>query len=147
MTPQAMRKVRQFHLYIGVFFTPAILFFAISGGLQTFRLQQESGWGGAPAPAWITWIASVHTDQAGPRDEKKPEAGKPRPPIDPARAAERAARQQAVLPMKIFTVLLAVALTLSSLLGAVIAINMRATRRVAIVMLVAGSLLPILLIR
>lgn len=147
MNATTMRTLRQFHLYIGVFFTPAILFFAISGGLQTFRLQQASGWGGAPAPAWITWIASVHTDQAQPREDKKPDAAKPKPPLDPAKAAERAARQQAALPMKIFTVLLAVALALSSLLGAVIAINIRATRRVALVMLLAGSILPIVLIR
>jgi hypothetical protein len=52
MNAKTMRRIRQLHLYIGVFFLPAILFFAISGGLQAFRLQQASGWDGAPPPAW-----------------------------------------------------------------------------------------------
>lgn len=147
MNHQMLRRVRQFHRYIGVFFAPAILFFAISGGLQTFRLQQASGWSGASPPTWMAWMGSVHIDQSGPRDDKKPDANKPKPPVDPAKAAERAARQQAALPMKIFTVALAVALALSTLLGVVIAVSLRATRRVAIAMLVAGSIVPILLIR
>jgi hypothetical protein len=145
MNAATMRKLRQFHLYIGVFFAPAIVFFAISGGLQTFRLQQSSGWNGAPAPQWIAWMASVHVDQAKLQPEK-PEAQKPRPPMDPAKAAARAARQQAVLSMKLFTVAIAIALTLSSLLGAALALGMKATRRVALVMLTAGSVIPIMLL-
>ncbi len=148
MNAQTMRKLRQVHLYIGVFFAPAILFFAISGGLQSFRLQPASGWDGAPPPVWMAWMASVHIDQAKLEPEPaKPEAAKPKPPVDPAVAAERAARQAAVLPMKIFTAALAIALGLSTLLGAAIALNMRSTRRVAMVMLVAGTLVPILLLR
>ena len=142
MKPATMRTLRQLHLYIGVFFTPAILFFAISGGLQTFRLQQSSGWNGAPPPVWMAWMGSVHIDQA--RYEPKPE--KPRPPLSPAKAAERAAHQTAVLPMKIFTAALAAALSLSALMGAAIALGMRSTRRVAAVMLVAGAVLPLVLL-
>ena len=144
MRAQTIRTLRQFHLYIGVFFTPAILFFAISGGLQTFRLQQSSGWSGASPPQWIAWMASVHTDQA--KFVPKPEANKPKPPMDPAKAAERAAHQKAVLPMKVFTIALALALSLSALLGAVIALNMRATWRISAIMLMAGSILPLLLL-
>jgi hypothetical protein len=151
MTPQTMRKVRQFHLYIGIFFTPAILFFAISGGLQSFRLQQASGWGGAPPPAWMAWMGSVHIDQRKPVAEpaKLPgagEAAKPKPPADPAKDAERAAKMKAAMPMKIFTAALAIALVLSSLLGAIIALNMKSTRRVSMVMLAAGAIVPLVLL-
>ncbi|MEY2882651.1 MAG: hypothetical protein RL490_375 [Pseudomonadota bacterium] len=146
MTPQTMRKLRQFHHYIGVFLAPAILFFALSGGLQTFRLQQASGWDGAPPPVWMAWMASVHIDQAKLRaePEKKPEAKKP--PMDPAKLAERAARKQAVLPMKIFTALVAAGLFLSTLLGVAIALSIRSMRRISIIMLIAGSVVPILLL-
>ena len=48
MTPQTLRTLRKLHHYFGVVLAPAILFFAISGGLQTFRLQQASGWSGSP---------------------------------------------------------------------------------------------------
>jgi hypothetical protein len=151
MNAQTMRRIRQLHLYIGVFFLPAILFFAISGGLQAFRLQQASGWDGAPPPAWMAWMGSVHIDQTVPRAEepKKPPAVA-KPPADPvqeaAKAAERAARNRAALPMKIFTATLAAALALSTLLGAAIALNSRATRRTSVWMLLAGSAVPLVLL-
>ncbi len=143
-----MRRVRQLHLYIGVFFLPAILFFAISGGLQAFRLQQASGWDGAPPPAWMAWMGSVHIDQTLPKVEppKKPETAAAKPPADPAKEAARAARKRAALPMKIFTAALAAALALSALLGAMIALNSRATRRTALVMLAAGTAVPLALL-
>jgi hypothetical protein len=149
MNAATMRKLRQFHLYIGVFFAPAILFFAISGGLQTFRLQQASGWDGAPPPQWMAAMGSVHIDQRlpGVEADKKPEAAKPKAPIDPAKAAERKARAQKTLPMKIFTAALATALALSTLLGAAIALSMKSTRRVSLIMLVAGAVLPIILLK
>ena len=150
MNAQTMRRIRQLHLYIGVFFLPAILFFAISGGLQSFRLQQASGWDGAPPPAWMAWMASVHIDQSVPQAEppKKPAEAKPaaKPPADPAKEAERAARKRAALPMKIFTAALAAALALSALLGGAIALNSRATRRTAVLMLVAGTSVPLALL-
>ncbi len=150
MNAQTMRRIRQLHLYIGVFFLPGILFFAISGGLQAFRLQQASGWDSAPPPAWMAWMGSVHIDQTVPRAEapKPPAAAKP--PADPAKeaakAAERAARSRAALPMKIFTAVLAAALALSTLLGAAIALNSRATRRTSLWMLLAGSAVPLVLL-
>ena len=144
MTPATMRKLRQFHRYIGVFFAPAILFFAISGGLQSFRLQQASGWDGAPPPQWMAWMGSVHIDQrklvAEPAEAKKPPS-----PVDPAKLAARKAKAAKALPMKIFTAALGIALAFSVLLGAAIALAMRSTRRVATIMLVAGSVLPIVL--
>ena len=48
--------------------------------------------------------------------------------------------------MKVFTVALAIALSLSALLGAAIALGMRSTRRIAAIMLVAGAVLPLLLL-
>ena len=150
MNAQTMRRIRQLHLYIGVFFLPAILFFAISGGLQAFRLQQASGWDGAPPPAWMAWMGSVHIDQTVPRAEPPKEPAAAKPPADPAKeaakAAERAARQRAALPMKIFTSMLGAALALSTLLGAAIALNSRATRRTSLWMLLAGTAVPLALL-
>ena len=146
MTPATMRKLRQFHLYIGVFFAPAILFFAISGGLQTFRLQQASGWDGAPPPQWMAWVGSVHIDQTKPKDEPAV-AKKPSAPVDPAKVAEREVKAQKALPLKIFTVMLAIALAMSTLLGAAIALGMKSTRRAATIMLTAGAVVPILLLQ
>lgn len=145
MNAATMRRLRQFHLYIGVFFAPAILFFAISGGLQTFRLQQASGWDGAPPPQWMAWMGSVHIDQRKLVPEPAA-AAKPPAPVDPAKLAERKAKAAKALPMKVFTAALATALALSTLLGATIALSMKATRNVSLLMLAAGAVVPILLL-
>jgi hypothetical protein len=162
MNVQTMRRLRQFHHYIGVFLAPAIIFFAISGGLQTFRLQEAKGWGGTP-PGWIVWMASAHKDQAGPRVKKPgPAAAKPAGDDDeagkapaaaqaeaaapaPAKPAEPAAKRPSNLALKIFVAVMSVGLVLSTLLGVVIAINNRSMRRVSIIMLVAGTALPLML--
>jgi len=36
-----MQRLRRLHLYLGVFFAPMLLFFAISGIWQTFRLNDK----------------------------------------------------------------------------------------------------------
>lgn len=148
MNAKTMRRLRQLHLYVGVFFAPAILFFAISGGLQSFRLQQASGWNGAPPPQWMAVMGSVHIDQRLPaaEPEKKPGVEAPKPPVDPAKVAERKAKAQKALPMKIFTAALGAALGLATLLGAAIAISMKSTRRVSLVMLAAGAVVPAILL-
>ncbi len=140
-----IRKFRQFHHYIGVFLAPAIFFFALSGALQTFRLQQASGWDGAPPPTWIAWMASVHTDQ----EKYQPEPSRPpkaKPPLSAEEQAARAVHTAAVRPMKIFTVIIGIGLMFSTLLGVAIALSIRSMRRVSIIMLIAGSVLPMLLL-
>jgi len=152
MTPKTMLKIRRYHLYAGMFFAPAIFFFALSGALQTFRLQEEKGWGGTP-PGWIVWMASVHKDSRLPRaqaapaedhhhdgDEARPAAAAaPTPPKKPPQA-------DFTLPMKIFAVLMAIGLMLSSVLGVIIALNTRPLRRVALAMLAAGTVVPLVLL-
>ncbi len=149
MKAQTMRQLRRIHHYIGVFFTPAILLFALSGALQTFRLQEEKGYGSTP-PTWIVWMASVHKDSATPRDRsgerkaKRPVASaaeRNRPIAKPAPASSKPSR----LPMQVFVALLSVGLIVSSVLGVMIALNNAATRRVSILMLVIGTVLPLLL--
>ncbi|MEO7689452.1 MAG: hypothetical protein ABIS51_09205 [Sphingomonas sp.] len=164
MRPQTMRSLRQLHHYVGVFLAPAILFFAFSGAVQTFRLGEDKGWGGPP-PSVLVWMTSVHKDQTLPR----PKPAKPAPPPkaeaakpDSADAAKpgapdadgdhdhdhdhQAPRGPSPLPLKIFVVLLALGLITSTLLGITIALNNRAMRRASIVMLIAGTVLPLLLL-
>ena len=169
MKPQTMRRIRQYHLYLGVFFAPLIIFFALSGALQTFRLQEEKGWGGTP-PNWIVWMASVHKDSAVPRvkppgaapqaepDHQHPgdadehaDAGAEKAAPAVGAAAEKVAKKAPVagkskLPMRILAVLMSVGLIFSALLGMAIALNSKTTRRLSVLMIVAGSLVPLLLV-
>ena len=161
MRPQTMRSLRQLHHYVGVFLAPAILFFAVSGAVQTFRLGEDKGWGGPP-PGVLVWMTSVHKDQTLPRAEPpkpapppKADAAKPNSPVATKPAADddhdhdhdhQAPRGPSPLPLKIFVVLLSLGLITSTLLGITIALNNRAMRRTSIVMLIAGTVLPLLLL-
>ncbi|MET0569601.1 MAG: hypothetical protein ABWZ74_11030 [Hyphomicrobiaceae bacterium] len=146
---QTMKQMRRIHLYIGVFFTPAILLFALSGALQTFRLQEEKGYGGTP-PAWIVWMASVHKDSSMPRDRGTEHKDR-RPAASVVKTADASSNPPPAhkgpsrLPMRAFVVLLSIGLIISSSLGVAIALNNKTTRRASFLALFAGTVLPLLL--
>jgi hypothetical protein len=142
-----MRKVRQIHNYVGLFFAPMILLFALSGALQTFRLQETHDPTAPPPARWIVWMASVHKDQQPPRDQPK----RPPPPsgahTEQHRAPPPATRRLlSPLPLKIFVTALSIGLILSTLLGITIALTNPLTRRVSIFLLAAGTIMPLLLL-
>src|SRR5665213_2620773 len=58
-----IKAMRSIHLYLGVFFAPLLLFFLISGSLQTFNLHQASKDGSYKPPAIIKSLSQVHKDQ------------------------------------------------------------------------------------
>jgi hypothetical protein len=152
MKARTQQQLRRYHLYIGLFLAPAIIFFALSGALQTFRLQEEKGWGDTP-PEWIVWLASVHKDDrlpqpqaAAPAEEQADQPGAHAESAKPAPPKVQAPKHNA-LPFKIFAVIMALGLVLSAALGIVIALTNRATRRIATIMLTAGVVVPILLLK
>ena len=57
-----MKTVRKVHLYLGVFFAPLLIFFIVSGCLQTFRLHsdQKSGY---KAPVIAKYLGEIHQHQ------------------------------------------------------------------------------------
>lgn len=144
MKAQTNRRLRQFHNWLGLFFAPMILLLAVSGSLQTFRLQEEGGYGGPP-PRWIVWLASVHKDQRLPRaasaegERHGPDAvagpGKPRPAKPRGNPPSFA--------LKVFAGLLGIGLTISTLMGIAVALANRATRPLNLLLLAAGTALPL----
>lgn len=139
MRAQTLRKLRQWHRYLGVFFTPAILLFSISGGLQTYRLQETGGYGGTP-PSWIVWMASIHKDQRLPRSSAEPDR---KSPVSTQPAKPKATPRRSTTLLKAFVALLAAGLGLSALLGATIAINTKASRGFSLLVLALGAIVPI----
>jgi hypothetical protein len=159
-----MLTLRQLHRYLGVFFTPAILFFAFSGALQTFGLHESEQRGAPPPVAWIAALASVHKDQHLP--EVRTQALAPAPTDAhadehaqgdaEARAAAPGAGQAAApasheatkspLPLKLFVLALAIGLCATSLVGLTIALSNPRSRRPTALMLVLGTLLPLVLL-
>jgi hypothetical protein len=61
MTSAALLKsVRLIHRYIGLFFSPTILFFAITGGLQVFGLHESAGGGSYVLPNILVHLSRLH---------------------------------------------------------------------------------------
>lgn len=149
MKPKTMKQLRQLHHYVGLFLAPMILLFALSGALQTFRLQEEKGYGGTP-PDWIVWMASIHKDQAPPREKhaKAEHSAQVEAPSTPkaTKVATLSTKKPFTLPLKIFVVLLAIGLIVSTALGIAIGLNNRAMRRTSILLLIAGTIVPIALL-
>lgn len=152
MKAQTMRQLRKLHHYLGVFFAPAILFFAFSGAAQTFRLTEEKGWGGPP-PTFLVWMASLHKDQTPPHTKLPKHNAAPAAAPTAATHAEdhdgdhhAAPKGPSPLPLKIFVLILSFALMFSTLLGVIIALNNASTRRLSAIMLFVGAALPILLV-
>ncbi len=55
-----LKVARQIHLYTGIFISPAILFFALTGALQTFSLHETSRGSDYKPPTWILTLAQLH---------------------------------------------------------------------------------------
>ena len=138
MTASRMRTLRQLHLYLGMFFAPAILFFAFSGMLQTFDFHEAEN----NPPPWIKVIAQVHKKQ----DLPKPRKPRPQAARTPGNEGPPPAPAHSPFPLKVFTGIMSIGLMLSTLLGIWIARVMRSCRIVSIVMLAAGTALPIVLL-
>jgi hypothetical protein len=156
-----MKSIRQLHFYLGVFFAPAIFFFALSGALQTFNFHESEDDGSYTAPAWIVTIASIHKDQRLPKPHKHgqpgapaeasagaPAASAPAAGSPPAEAAapphdDDQAKPHSPFPLKCFVLLLALGLMTSAGLGIYIALQGRSNRRMTWIMLGAGVLVPL----
>jgi hypothetical protein len=152
-----MLNLRKLHRYLGVFFTPAILFFAFSGALQTFGLHESKQRGAPPPVAWIAALASVHKDQHLPQPRRaapppQPAAAAASPPHEPAAAkapspgADTHAPEKSTLPLKLFVLAVAIGLCVTSLVGLTLAFNNPRNRKEAGVMLVLGTVVPLLLL-
>ncbi|MEO8810851.1 MAG: PepSY domain-containing protein [Rhodanobacter sp.] len=152
-----LRTTRTAHLYLGVFCAPMLLFFAVTGGLQTFGLHETSRGSSYVPPAWLVSAAQLHKKQttAVPPGKRRLKTGQTRPAqvaaadsSKPAAAPRAEAANQPtrnLLPMKIFFALIALGLFTSVLSGLTMA--WRFTRRPVLfaAVLAGGIALPLLL--
>ncbi len=72
-----IKVMRSIHLYLGVFFTPLLLFFILTGSLQTFNLHEKHKTDSYQPPAIIKSLSDVHKDQRWTSGDVKPESSKP----------------------------------------------------------------------
>ena len=55
-----MRIIHRVHRYVSCFIAPAMLFFAVSGAWQAFRLQQSRKDGSYVAPRPLALLSDIH---------------------------------------------------------------------------------------
>jgi hypothetical protein len=124
----SLKVLRLTHNYIGVFFAPTILFFAITGALQMFGLHGTSRGSSYAPPAILVHLSQLHKKgtlylpprKAAPStsaktDRPKPDTPKSDLPKFPTPAPARHAPNP--LPMKVFFGATALALVISTCTG------------------------------
>jgi len=149
MKANTARALRTWHRYIALFFAPAIIFFSLSGALQTIGLHESHG-DQPPAAVWIRWMASVHKDQrvvlAARPPGARPKQSEAGPPASDGRGAEEHRDAgPSPIPLKAFVLLLSLGLMTSSALGIAIGLASLAYRRNSLIAVALGILVPVAL--
>ena len=160
-----LKNSRLLHLYLGVFTAPAIIFFSITGALQTFSLHETTRGSNYQPPKIIVELSQLHKKQTlvvpakkpQPPAQAKPEGDKPRvdksaadKPTDPTPSAPRPAeapptKTKNLLPMKIFFLFVAVSLLASTVTGLYMSYRYIRNKLLVTACLVAGIIVPIAL--
>ena len=149
-----LKVARQIHLYIGIFISPALLFFALTGALQTFSFHESPHGSDYKPPTWIVTLAQLHKHQTTtlPARKPRPASNAPKPDTPkPDKHADTPATpptpEKSHLPMKIFFLVVAIGLFFSTLTGITMAYLYTRNRILVTALLIAGILVPIILLR
>ena len=154
-TPQSILKAsRLTHRYLGIFIAPMLLFFAVTGAMQTLMLHEATPGSAYVPPKWIMTLAQIHknqTDILAPKKQKllsdQAKAGPPPAGVPVAPAPSAAPPMPKVhLPEKIFFLLVSLGLFTSTLTGIYMAYKFNRSKLVVTGLLLAGVALPLLLL-
>ena len=137
----AQRLIRLTHGWLGMLIAPSVLFFALSGGLQVFRLHEAHP--GYTPPVAVAVMGAFHKDLKPPR------------PRDPAQGppGRKGGRDRGPRPpdgaptavLKWMAVFVSAGLFVSTSLGVWMALQDRLRRRVSVALLAVGTLAPLVL--
>ena len=148
-----LKQIRNLHLYLGVFFAPAILFFSFTGALQLFGLHEGHPGEAYQPPKWVAALASIHKDQVlsqhhGPPPgfgdqpgNKPPASGMRKGPGGPQKEPERQ-KSIATAILKWFFLGMSLGLITTTLLGIYMAFTYNRSRIVIWCLLIAGGAIP-----
>ena len=147
-----LKAIRLTHLYIGVFFAPTILFFAITGSLQMFGLHETSRGSSYVPPAILVHLAQLHKKgtpylpprKPAPSAPPKAESRKPEAPGPSAPAPAPPTHNP--LPTKIFFAMTALALVISTCTGLFMSWKYARNKTVVVALFLAGIACPLLLL-
>jgi hypothetical protein len=156
--------IRRWHMYIGMLTAPSLVFFCLTGAVQVFSLHEAHG--NYRPFEFVEKLSSVHKDQVLEKhhehdddDEHDHHAAHQGPPAAAKAAAEPAHEEHeehgdddddsmsaGTLALKTFFLLASLALTVSAVLGAWIALTQSREKKLCWVLLAAGTVLPLALL-
>ncbi len=156
-----LRSFRLIHLYLGIFITPALLFFAFTGALQTFGLHEATRGSSYVPPQWAVVLGQIHKKQTANVPVRKPAPpiqktispptnlstsnGGKASDVQPTSPAQTTPARHA-LPLKLFFLLVSLGLLTSSLTGIYMAFKFARRPGVVLGLLIAGTVIPIALV-
>lgn len=142
-----MSSIRIWHMYIGILIAPSVLFFALTGALQIFSLHEAHG--SYEPPALIEKLSRLHKDQVFEQKEQKEQkedesegAGAKEHP----KAEDDDQPRLGTVLLKWFCLLVALGLSISTLLGLWMGLTQLRRRRTGWWLLAVGIVLPAVLI-
>jgi hypothetical protein len=140
-----MASLRLWHSYLSVFIAPSVIFFALTGALQIFNFHEAHG--SYQPPVLLEKLARVHKDQVFEQEEHHdaPEPHEAAPAQEPPHE-EEAGPRLATLALKWFFLIVALVLTTSSTLGLWIGLTHITRKRVCVLLLLGGCLVPVALL-
>lgn len=159
VTASVLKAVRLTHLYLGVFIVPAVLFFALTGALQSFSLHETTK-GSSYSPArWIVVLAQLHKKQTITVPAKKAPPAQAVPALSVSAQAVPVRMQEpakplsatpvlapATIPMKIYFAIVSIALIVSTVTGLYMSYKFTRNKLAIGATLLAGCVVPIVLL-
>lgn len=147
-----LKQARQWHLYLGTFFAPSILFFALTGALQLFSLHEGHPGEAYQPPALLVKLGSLHKKQTWAEKRGGPPPGfvagpMKRPQGEPKRGGNEGGRESMpTVILKWFFLGASVGLVVSTLLGIYMAFKFNRSRLLIWGLLVGGTAIPAALV-
>lgn len=137
-----LAALRQLHIWISLFVAPSLIFFALTGALQTFRIPDDKA-----APVTIQKLARLHKDDVfatKPVRPKRPEATgrNAAKPEEPPKEAPQAKTEI----LKWFFSLTSIAIAITTLIGVWMALAYGRRKALSWALFVAGTLAPVLIL-
>jgi len=151
----SLKSIRLMHRFLGQFFAPTILFFAITGGLQMFGLHETARGSSYLPPNILVHLAQLHKKgtlylpprKVAPPDSAKSYGAKPDSlRLQPARPMPAPPPPPNSLPMKIFFAAAALALAVSTCTGIIMSWKYARSKSTVLLTLAAGVIVPAILI-
>jgi len=141
-----MATIRQWHSYIGMLIAPSVLFFALTGAVQLFSLHEAHG--DYTPPPIVEKLSAIHKDQvfAASHHHHDDAAPKPAAAAPAAHADDDDKPKLNTVLLKWFFLVVALALTGSTLAGLWIGLSHPRNQRTNLILLVVGAVIPVLLL-